>query len=76
MVGSLLLSVISPPMQCIAIFTFRIRSSFHHHGVVHVAEEHLMGTNGSLSALHGDEGGGGGLVVCTDCQQLHSSDTL
>ena len=41
-----------------------------------MAEEHLMGTNGSLSALHGDEGGGGGLVVCTDCQQLHSSDTL
>ena len=41
-----------------------------------MAEEHLMGTNGSLSALHGDEGGGGGLVVCADCQQLYSSDTL
>lgn len=43
---------------------------------MHVAEEHLVRAYSGLSALHGDECGGGGLVVGTYCQQLNSSDAF
>ena len=57
-------------------WTFRVGCRLDHHGVVHVAQEELMGSDGGLVAAHGNEGSARGLVVGPYCQQLHCSDSF
>ena len=59
-----------------AKLTFRVGCRLDHHGVVHVAQEELMGCYSGLVAAHGHEGSARGFVVCPYCQQLHCSDSF